>query len=215
MKYPKHLILDLDASARSGISPYWALAYSNAARFQISNIKLMGFKSSPVVPFITLSAFKVERTPVSSHQKVNIVFLRKEPIYTKLKYSRCPQYDIVSGGMAALFSAFLGFLITEKFGLELLDSGDFYIAFMYGVFSVFSLRPFLKIAEVHESSYRFFSLKYAYAFYSTVFFSFLTGLLSWAKLTKYPQSNFFQRISKLFLTPRVHNTHYSVGKGLD
>jgi hypothetical protein len=41
---------------------------------------------------------------------------------------------MVSGGIAALFAAFLGFLITEKFGLELLDSGDFYIAFMYAVF---------------------------------------------------------------------------------
>jgi hypothetical protein len=28
----------------------------------------------------------------------NFNFLRKERLYTKLKYSRCPQYDIVSGG---------------------------------------------------------------------------------------------------------------------
>jgi hypothetical protein len=60
---------------------------------------------------------------------------------------------MVSGGMAALFSAFLGFLIAEKFGLELLDSGDFYIAFMYGVFVVFSLRPFLKLVDAHEPMY--------------------------------------------------------------
>ena len=59
---------------------------------------------------------------------------------------------MVSGGMAALFSAFLGFLIAEKFGLELLDSGDFYIAFMYGVFVVFALRPFLKLVD----KYRFY-----------------------------------------------------------
>jgi hypothetical protein len=55
----------------------------------------------------------------------DINFLRKEKIYTKLKYSRVPQYDLVSGGAAAIFAGFLGFLITEKFGLELLDSGDF------------------------------------------------------------------------------------------
>ena len=72
-------------------------------------------------------------------------FLRKEKIYAKLKYSRSPQYDIVSGGIAAIFSGFLGFLICEKFGLELLDSGDFYTAFMYGVFIVFACRPLVRV----------------------------------------------------------------------
>lgn len=74
----------------------------------------------------------------------DINFLRKEKIYAKLKYSRSPQYDIVSGGLAAILSGFLGFLICEKFGLELLDSGDFYMAFMYGVFIVFTVRPLLR-----------------------------------------------------------------------
>lgn len=64
----------------------------------------------------------------------NINFLKKEKMYTKLKYSRVPQYDIVSGGAAALLAAFLGFLITEKFGFELVDSADFYFFFMYLVF---------------------------------------------------------------------------------
>jgi hypothetical protein len=53
----------------------------------------------------------------------------------------------VSGGVAALFSGFLGFLICEKFGLELLDSGDFYIFFMYAVFASFALRPLLRISN--------------------------------------------------------------------
>lgn len=82
----------------------------------------------------------------------NINFLKKEKIYTKLKYSRTPQYDIISGGSAALFSGFLGFLICEKFGFELIDSGDFYILFMYIVFLSFSLRPFLKIISSTDSS---------------------------------------------------------------
>ena len=67
----------------------------------------------------------------------DINFLKKEKIYTKLKYSRVPQYDIVSGGVAAIFAGFLGFLICEKFGFELLDSGDFYFFFMYVVFFFF------------------------------------------------------------------------------
>lgn len=95
----------------------------------------------------------------------NINFLRKEKMYTKLKYSRVPQYDIVSGGAAALLAGFLGFLITEKFGFELVDSGDFYFLFMYLVFLFFSLRLFLKIMSVKDFNWNFLSLKWILNFY--------------------------------------------------
>jgi hypothetical protein len=98
----------------------------------------------------------------------DINFLRKEKIYTKLKYSRVPQYDIVSGGVAALFSGFLGFLICEKFGFELLDSGDFYILFMYVVFLSFSLRPFLKITSNNQLNWNALSLKWLILFYKNI-----------------------------------------------
>ena len=97
----------------------------------------------------------------------NINFLRKEKIYTKLKYSRVPQYDIVSGGSAALLAGFLGFLICEKFGFELLDSGDFYFFFMYLVFISFFSRLFLKLffdTPLHTSGFSFFSLKWLFLF---------------------------------------------------
>ena len=81
----------------------------------------------------------------------DINFLKREKLYTKLKYSRSPQYDIVSGGVAALFAGFLGFLISEKFGIELVDSGDFYTFFMYCVFFSFSLRPLVKILSKDNS----------------------------------------------------------------
>ena len=57
---------------------------------------------------------------------INVNFVRKERVYTKLKYSRTPGYDIVSGGSAVILAGFLGFLVSEKFGIELVDSGDFY-----------------------------------------------------------------------------------------
>ena len=104
----------------------------------------------------------------------NIFFLRKEEIYTKLKYSRCPQYDMVSGGLAALFAAFLGFLICEKFGLELLDSGDFYIAFMYGVFATFSLRPLIRSMTKGTSAYNVISPKHLFN-YLFILFSLLVN----------------------------------------
>ena len=81
----------------------------------------------------------------------DINFLKREKLYTKLKYSRSPPYDIVSGGVAALFAGFLGFLISEKFGIELVDSGDFYTFFMYCVFFSFSLRPLVKILSKDNS----------------------------------------------------------------
>jgi len=83
---------------------------------------------------------------------INVNFLRKERLYTKLKYSRSPAYDIVSGGSAALLAAFLGFLISEKYGFELVDSGDFYYLFMYLTFLAFSLRPLITTIS-HKENY--------------------------------------------------------------
>jgi len=105
--------------------------------------------------FVSPSVFlvNINRTNFSNNllNKININFLRKERLYTKLKYSRTPAYDIVSGGSAALLSAFLGFLITEKFGFELVDSGDFYYLLMYLVFIGFSLKPFATILNINEN----------------------------------------------------------------
>jgi hypothetical protein len=98
----------------------------------------------------------------------DINFLRKERIYTKLKYSRVPQYDIVSGGAAALFAGFLGFLICEKFGFEMVDSGDFYFIFMYLVFLFFFCRLFLKVTDANYSSWNAISFKWLIFFYKTL-----------------------------------------------
>jgi hypothetical protein len=96
---------------------------------------------------------------------VNINFLRKERLYTKLKYSRSPAFDIVSGGAAALLAGFFGFLITEKFGYELADSGDFYYLFMYVVFLVFSIRPLLTVSDANKGFWDVFSPKRVLSFY--------------------------------------------------
>lgn len=106
----------------------------------------------------------------------DINFLRKERIYTKLKYSRTPQYDIVSGGAAALFAGFLGFLISEKFGFELVDSGDFYFLFMYLVFLFFFIRLFLKVTDANQSTWNPFSLKWLIFFYRNIFIILLNSL---------------------------------------
>jgi hypothetical protein len=103
----------------------------------------------------------------------DINFLKKDKIYTKLKYSRVPQYDIVSGGSAALLAGFLGFLICEKFGFELIDSGDFYFLFMYMVFFCFIGKLFFKITDGETSSWTMFSFKWFLFFYKTIIILFL------------------------------------------
>jgi hypothetical protein len=94
---------------------------------------------------------KLSSTSDTLKNLVNINFLRKERLYTKLKYSRSPAYDIVSGGAAALLAGFLGFLVSEKYGFELVDSGDFYYLFMYIVFLSFSLKPLLTSINFEKS----------------------------------------------------------------
>jgi hypothetical protein len=100
--------------------------------------------------------------------QININFLRKEKLYTKLKYSRSPAYDIVSGGAAALFAGFLGFLVSEKFGFELVDSGDFYFLTMYIVFLCFSLRPLLTSMDPNKSIWSVFSIRDTINFYINI-----------------------------------------------
>ena len=166
MKYPKHIILDLYTPASSRVSNSWEHEFLKKTSITDTNSPLINlynsntsskahtetFSSAPYLNSLTLSNFDIN-------------FLRKEKIYTKLKYSRCPQYDIVSGGFAAILAGFIGFLISEKFGIELVDSGDFYIAFMYGVFASFSLRPLIRIYSKDDTPYTPVSLRYALTFF--------------------------------------------------
>ncbi len=110
--------------------------------------------------------YLIKFTSAKVNNIFDINFLKKEKIYTKLKYSRVPQYDAVSGGSAAILAGFLGYLITEKFGLELLDSGDFWFFFMYVVFLFFSCYPLLRIVSNFEFNWSSLSYKWGYFFYA-------------------------------------------------
>ena len=65
--------------------------------------------------YINMLTFGKKQQTNSVFNLTNINFLRRERLYTKLKYSRSPAYDIVSGGAAALLAGFLGFLVSEKY----------------------------------------------------------------------------------------------------
>ena len=169
MKYPNHSILDLSPTyGNLSVKVSWQRHYvilspeedQPRKNLTISTGKMFVYRSLVDMPtYVTHT-----RTQSSFTTLFDINFLRKEKLYTKLKYSRCPQYDIVSGGFAALFAGFIGFLISEKFGIELVDSGDFYIVFMYSVFAVFSLRPLIISYSKHGTTYHPLSPKYLMSF---------------------------------------------------
>ena len=140
----------------------------------------------------------------------NIHFIRKEKLYTKLKYSRCPQYDIVSGGFAALLAGFIGFLVGEKFGIELVDAGDFYNALMYAVFASFSIRPLIRIYSEDNSIYTPFSLKHLAAFVRDLI---LLGIMALKRgYFYYPTSPKFTKYNLKFAIQAIYRPISSIVK---
>lgn len=191
MRYPNHIILDVVKFNNTNITSNWTSSYKsfltkkthiNNTLCVLNNIKLSSksitnlntstvqMKSSVTIPMLKTSNPSQKKSTSLLWSLFDINFLKKEKIYTKLKYSRSPQYDIVSGGVAALFAGFLGFLISEKFGIELVDSGDFYTFFMYIVFLCFATRPFFRILSKKNTLYHFISLKYLIDYIYTIIF---------------------------------------------
>ena len=166
MKYPNHLILDLESPSKQSYASNWKEDFRTKSSSKSSSSQSSFDFVSVVSPSTSVSRPMTSDETRSSltFSIFDIHFLRKEKLYTKLKYSRCPQYDIVSGGFAAILAGFVGFLISEKFGIELVDSGDFYNAFMYGVFGAFSLRPLVRIYSSDHTPYSPVSLRYLLLF---------------------------------------------------
>jgi hypothetical protein len=184
MRYANHIILDFENSKKIQNSQYWVFKFINQQPLEpsfISHVRILDVITSGQTKFNQqestqpdISIFVSSPSESTSNHLnttlnlININFLRKEKLYTKLKYSRSPAYDIVSGGAAALFAGFLGFLVQEKFGFELVDSGDFYFLTMYIVFLCFSLRPLLTTTESTKSVWSVFSLYNIFLFYVDV-----------------------------------------------
>jgi len=184
MRYANHIVLDFENSKKIQNSQYWVFKFVNQQPLEpsfITHIKVLDILISGQTKFNQQETIKPSVTnllnplvtPYNTHLNttlnlININFLRKEKLYTKLKYSRSPAYDIVSGGAAALFAGFLGFLVSEKFGFELVDSGDFYFLTMYVVFLCFSLRPLLTTTEPTKSVWSSLSIYNIFLFYVEV-----------------------------------------------
>ncbi len=178
MRYPKHLILDLQTLRTPHLSQNW-----DGEFVRVTNLTLGNRLDSLVIRSTSLptsSFYSPSNNPAPASTLTSTIFdihfLRKEKLYTKLKYSRCPQYDIVSGGFAAILAGFVGFLISEKFGIELVDSADFYNALMYGVFGAFSIRPLLRIYSKDDTPYSPISPKYLLLFVHDILMLVLTSI---------------------------------------
>lgn len=169
MRYPQHLVLDHSIPSNKKTATTWSITYAK----QIARDNDLNVQSST---HLNKNAAVASSTTFAT-TLFDVNFLRKDKLYTKLKYSRCPQYDIVSGGWAALFAGLVGFLISEKFGIELVDSGDFYTVFMYGVFLCFSTRPLLRILDKNSTWTTVLTLKSLVQF----FMNLLTLLLRYIR----------------------------------
>jgi hypothetical protein len=192
MRYANHIVLDFENSKKIQNSQYWVFKFVNQQPLEpsfITHIKVLDILISGQTKFNQQETIKPSITnllnplvtPYNTHLNttlnlININFLRKEKLYTKLKYSRSPAYDIVSGGAAALFAGFLGFLVSEKFGFELVDSGDFYFLTMYVVFLCFSLRPLLTTTEPTKSVWSSLSIYNIFLFYVDIVSLFFRSL---------------------------------------
>lgn len=180
MKYPDHLIIDLVALKRKPNCVTWDDDYRS--NIQLESLLLRAKRPLRLLPIVPSYQKNKPNTAVerlaSTTTLFDINFLIKDQLYTKLKYSRCPQYDIVSGGFAAVLAGFVGFLISEKFGIELVDSGDFYTAFMYAVFLSFSLRPLIFSYSKEYSRHTSISPKFLFDFSKTIFVVFIATPLT-------------------------------------
>jgi hypothetical protein len=76
-----------------------------------------------------------------------LYFIRKETFYTKLKYSRVPQFDTSASAVASLLSGFYGYLVCEKFGIELVDGGDFLFLALYVILLSLTVINLIKIVD--------------------------------------------------------------------
>ncbi len=197
MRLFQHIILDFENTPTLNSNTYWASSQifhnknsslqnvniykkysSNADTYtdlflNPKNTMLLQSSSLKTDKLIGLASQESTRSLPTWFNLININFLRKERLYTKLKYSRSPAYDTVSGGAAAIFAGFLGFLVSEKFGMELVDSGDFYFLTMYLVFLSFSVKPLLTTLNPSTPLSEIFSLKPIINFYAnllTLFF---------------------------------------------
>ena len=179
MRYPDHIILDLQKSNSTPVSNYWVNDYVILSKYNYNFINTSFKNKSSFRQF--KNNFKTKDFSIL-WPLLDINYIKREKLYTKLKYSRSPQYDIVSGGVAALFAGFVGFLISEKFGIELVDSGDFYIFFMYCVFLTFSARPLIRILSKENSLWNIFSYKFALNFYFNLILVVINYLLTLFKL---------------------------------
>jgi len=200
MKYPNHILLDINRRDTQKPSNNWIVSYKSTFLNQTLKKSIKTVVNTEYLIIVSKKKKNLKKTSSLLWSIFDINFLKKEKLYTKLKYSRSPAYDIVSGGVAALFSGFLGFLISEKFGIELVDSGDFYTFFMYCVFLTFSLRPFLRILSKDNTIYHFFSYKFL--------LNYLIILLNF--IIKFFLNNIIKTKKILFIIPFISNNNFFV-----
>ena len=136
---PSSLILDNPAVNITKYPTYWALFFLNTASPH--------YNPSSVL-YTPIFNKKIHTNKKLTNTHTNIFYLKKFKIYTKLKYSRTPGVDTAASAIAAFLAGLIGFILTEKAGFELLDSGDLFYGFMYIILLVLIAHPYLKLLQL-------------------------------------------------------------------
>lgn len=131
---PSSLILDNSSSRITATPTYWAPLFLSALK------KTYLPNPSLYTPFFNE---KIEARLQTSTTNMNTFYLKKFKTYTKLKYSRTPGVDVAASAIAAFLAGLIGFILTEKAGFELLDSGDIFYTFLYIILCVLIVHPYI------------------------------------------------------------------------
>lgn len=165
MRQPSSWILNFSSPSPVEFLPYW----KNNFEFLLKQNYHPSKQKKSFDSRIQIKYCPIPLIVTNLENIFNINFIRKEKTYTKLKYSRTPAYDIISGGVAVIFAGFLAFLISEKFGLELGDSADFFFVVIYLILFLFPIRMLMKLDFDKESTVAFLTGKSLIKFFYIIF----------------------------------------------
>lgn len=171
MKFPHSVSYEFPVLFPSNKGTHWGVLFQTRFERNRSTIPYMRQSSRNELVFPSQESSNRDKiveilSPFNEFRSFNANFLRKEALYSKLRYSRTPSFDIVSGGSALLLTSFLGYLICDKTGFELIDSGDFMFLIVYLTAVLFALKTTLKLYTNTSRQWNIFNFRLWLRFYS-------------------------------------------------
>jgi hypothetical protein len=84
-----------------------------------------------MLPQVFSKLFFSEATATKSTASLTWFYLRREPYYHKLQYSKTPKFDVAAAVLGVVISAFVGYMALSSFGSAGADLTDMGVLFWY------------------------------------------------------------------------------------